>query len=342
MPTFNGEQFLRATLATVEMQNLAGVEIIVVDDGSTDHSLNIIREFAKRLPITLVANDHRGNWVASTNEGARKARGEWITFLHQDDGWVPARLDKLSAVIQRHDAVQFIVHDAWFADRQGNFVGAYSPPLSHARMLNAAEVLAPLMIQNTIAISCVAFRRSAFLHAGLMDEAWRYTADWKLWLKLAALGGTYHMPEALGFFRIHTDSQTSKMSKSPELFLSEHLHVHEEFAELVQQTVTRSARHLAAARFNVYGNVILAAAWDRRFDACARLLQDMGVPSLATLVICVRYARFWQRVRPRLQSFLVQTLTSGTGTEVSSSRSRRHVAREPQAGCSTPAGRAPP
>jgi glycosyltransferase involved in cell wall biosynthesis len=314
MPTFNGEQFLPATLETVEMQNLVGVEIIVVDDGSTDHSLDIIREFAKRLPITLVANDHRGNWVASTNEGVRRARGEWITFLHQDDGWGPARLDKLSAVIQRHSAVQFIVHDAWFADRQGHFIGAYSPPLSHGRLLNADEVLAPLMIQNTIAISCVAFRRSAFLHAGLMDEAWRYTADWKLWLKLGALGGTYHISEALGFFRIHTDSQTSKMSKSPELLLSEHLHVHEEFTELFQQTVTGSARYLAAARFNFYGNVILAAAWDRRFDACARLLREMGVPSLGTVAILVRYSRVWQRVRPRLQSFLVQMLTSGQGT----------------------------
>jgi glycosyltransferase involved in cell wall biosynthesis len=304
IPTFNGEHFLRSTLATTEAQNLAGVELIVVDDGSTDRSLEIVREFARRLPITILANEHRGNWVASTNEGIRNAKGEWITFLHQDDGWEPSRLARLRDVVARHPTLQFVVHDAWFADQHGHFVGPYSPPWEAGRLLRAEDVLGRLIIQNTIAISCVAFRRDAFLSIGAMDEAWLYTADWKLWMNLAALGATYHLPEALGFFRIHVDSQTSKMSKSSATFLLEHRHVQEEFAGLVAKTVEDSPRYLAAARFNSYGNVILAAAWSRNFRACGALLKEVGVPSVGTVSCFLQYSRFWQRIRPRLQSFI--------------------------------------
>jgi glycosyltransferase involved in cell wall biosynthesis len=308
IPTFNGESFLREALASVEQQARAGVEVIVVDDGSTDGSLALIRSFAARMPLVLVANEHRGNWVASSNEGVRRASGEWITFLHQDDGWAPGRVARLRAVIEQHPELQFVVHDAWFADGQSRFVGAYEPALRAERVLAAADALGPLIVQNTIAISCVAFRRDAYLRVGAMDEAWRYTADWKLWLHLMSLGCTYRIAEPLGFFRIHMASQTTHMSKSSSGFLAEQRHVQEEFTGLVEQSIARAGDYLTAARLSSYGNAILAAAWEGKYRGCVELLRELGMPSSQTVLVFMQCSRLGQRTAARLRAFLVGKL----------------------------------
>ena len=86
MPTYNGEQFLGAALESVRNQHDDGIELVIVDDGSTDHTLDIVRDFAGLLPIRLITPGRLGNWVAVTNLGLRESpSANWACFLHQDD-----------------------------------------------------------------------------------------------------------------------------------------------------------------------------------------------------------------------------------------------------------------
>jgi glycosyltransferase involved in cell wall biosynthesis len=307
MPTFNGEQFLRSALESVATQVLEGVEVLVIDDGSVDGSLEIVREFALRFPIEIVSKEHRGNWVTSTNDGIRMAQGEWISFLHQDDGWDASRLTQLRTVVDRVRNVDLIVHDSWFADQDGNFLGNYSPPIPSARVLTSSDVLPALIVQNTIAISSVLVSRKALLEVGLMDEEWRYTADWKLWMALALSGNVYYFPKRLGFFRIHVGSQTAKLSKDPTRFLAEYRHVQDQFSEGLRNISVRAEQYLEAARFNSYLNVVLATAWEFKFGECWRLLARMDIPGYHAMMHFTRSARFWQRIYPRIRSFLFRT-----------------------------------
>ena len=92
MPTYNGEKFIAAALESVRAQAVDRLELVVVDDGSSDGTLDIVRDFAKSLPIRLITPGRIGNWVAVSDLGLREATGDWACLLHQDDLWLPGRL----------------------------------------------------------------------------------------------------------------------------------------------------------------------------------------------------------------------------------------------------------
>src|SRR6267378_4475041 len=205
MPVWNGERYLREALESIRQEGTGGYEVIAVDDGSSDRSPEILREWERHLPLRHVARERGGNWVAATNAGLREARGDYVCFLHQDDLWLPGRL---AAIRQeaRH-APALILHPAVFIAADGSRLGTWRCPLP------AGEVEPPLfaerlIVQNFIAIPAPAFRREAALALGGMDEALWYLADWDLWLRLGSQGAIRYLTSALAAFRVHPSSQT--------------------------------------------------------------------------------------------------------------------------------------
>ena len=132
MPTYNGERFIAAALESVRRQHDDGIELVIVDDGSTDDTLDIVRRFAEVMPIRLVTPGRIGNWVAATNLGLREAVGHWACLLHQDDLWLPGRLKRLRS---------FMESDARHRSQSYRKVG-YLPN----------EFIERLLVQNFIAI----------------------------------------------------------------------------------------------------------------------------------------------------------------------------------------------
>src|SRR6267378_2528993 len=162
MPVWNGERYLREALESIRQEGTGGYEVIAVDDGSSDRSPEILREWERHLPLRHVARERGGNWVAATNAGLREARGDYVCFLHQDDLWLPGRL---AAIRQeaRH-APALILHPAVFIAADGSRLGTWRCPLP------AGEVEPPLfaerlIVQNFIAIPAPAFRREPALAA---------------------------------------------------------------------------------------------------------------------------------------------------------------------------------
>jgi GT2 family glycosyltransferase len=81
MPTYNGERYINAALESVRGAKDEGIELVIVDDGSSDRTLEIIHDYAKLLPIRMITSGRTGNWVAATNLGLREATGDWACFL---------------------------------------------------------------------------------------------------------------------------------------------------------------------------------------------------------------------------------------------------------------------
>ena len=207
MPTYNGEQFVDAALESVCAQVRAGVEVVVVDDGSSDDTLAMVQKFAGKLPLRLLHPGRLGNWVATTNLGLREAEGEWACFLHQDDLWLPGRLARLWPEMEAGES-SLIVHNARFVGQAGEDLGAWSCPFKGG-CIESSVFVERLLVQNFLAIPAPLFRRSAALRSGGMKEALWYSADWDLWLRLAGLGPVRMIAEALCAFRIHPASQTA-------------------------------------------------------------------------------------------------------------------------------------
>lgn len=209
MPVFDGLPLLREALDSLRAQEPfdGSFEVVAADDGSTDGSRGLLEEAARDLPLRVVDGARHGNWVASTNKAMAEATGEWIAFLHQDDRYRSARLRTLAAAVRANPGVDFFVNDTAFVAADGRPLGVWKPVLRPG-FCPPADAVPPLMVQDTIAVPGVLFRRSLLGEVGGLDESFRYTADWEFWLRLASRRGVFRAAETLSEFRVHRGSQT--------------------------------------------------------------------------------------------------------------------------------------
>jgi glycosyltransferase involved in cell wall biosynthesis len=229
MPTYNGEQFIAAALDSVRDQDNDGIELVIVDDGSTDQTLDIVRGYAGALPIRLITPGRLGNWVAATNLGLREATGHWACFLHQDDLWLPGRLKRLRSEMESHQG-PLIIHNAMYVGPDGQELGSWTCPFPKTGAIPSNQFIERLLVQNFIAIPSPVFRRNAVIDSGGLDEALWFSADWDLWLRLGASGPVRFIGETLSAFRVHPASQTAARKLQPN--------------EWERQLTTVLARHL--------------------------------------------------------------------------------------------------
>lgn len=302
MPTYNGEEFITATLESVRQQQEQGIELIIVDDGSSDRTLDIVRDFAKALPLRLITPGRIGNWVAATNIGLREATGEWACFLHQDDLWLPGRIAKLRAEMERAEGA-LILHNTRFVGPQGQPLGHWTCPLTEGN-IPSEQFIERLLIQNFIAIPSSVFRRAVAVDSGGLDESLWFSADWDLWLRLGAMGPVRFLNQSLAAYRIHPASQTNARTIKP--------------GEWTQQLSTVLTRHLQkwpvtgkrreavehAAMVSVDVNAALSASSRGEPVPIAPLLLKFLALGPSGWHKYLRDSRIVQRVGPRLKLHL--------------------------------------
>jgi GT2 family glycosyltransferase len=311
MPTYNGERFLAAALESVRGQH-DGIELVIVDDGSTDHTLDIVRDFSGVLPIRLFTPHRIGNWVAISNLGLREATGDWACFLHQDDLWLPGRLARLRGEMESTEGA-LVVHDAVFVGPDGQELGPWTCPFPQGTV-QPDRFVERLLVQNFIAIPSPVFRRSSAIRSGGLDEALWYSADWDFWLRLGALGPVRFIAETLSAFRVHPASQTAAREVLPN--------------EWEQQLTTVLGRHLRnwPATGKLSGSVERVAMASVAVNSALSAASRGGLVK-PSAVFCellalgpsgwhryLRDSRIVQRVRSRLK---MQRLTRLANTRVS-------------------------
>jgi GT2 family glycosyltransferase len=301
MPTYNGAVYLPAALDSVACQAGGDVQLIVVDDGSMDDTVDILRSYADRLRMTIIKRKHVGNWVANTNEGLHAALGAYVCFLHQDDLWAPHRLSVLRVWAARFPEAVAVLSSAFFVDSAGRRLGRWDCPLPSGRLLPGEMVSGRLLVQNFVAIPSPLFRRETASAVGGLDEDLWYTADWDFWLKLAAAGPIAACDQPLASFRVHPASQTSGRTADT--------------VEMRRQLETVLARHLPAwkakhprdravekaARFSIEINLALAARAHGRPFVGPRLAIDFAGLGPAGWRRYFRDSRIIQRMLARIR-----------------------------------------
>ncbi|MBY0528284.1 MAG: glycosyltransferase [Gemmataceae bacterium] len=301
MPTYNGARYLSQALESIQLQGDPSIEIIAIDDGSTDGTMAILGEYANRLPLQIVRKEHAGNWAASTNHGLKIARGEYVSFLHQDDLWLGGRLDKLRGLLAHHRDVGLILHPSWFINRHGRRLGLWHCPLPvRRRGVDAGLVIERLLVQNFIAIPAPLFQREAALAVGgLREELW-FTADWDLWLQLARRCKTLYLPKPLAAFRLHSLSQTQARSGPSDCLRQQMAAVLDRHLPAWEASHPHRSDVRRAAWFSVEVNTALAAIFHHQWPAALRLAGcalDLGLEG---------WYRFWRdsRIVERLSARL--------------------------------------
>ncbi|WP_299987713.1 glycosyltransferase [uncultured Ruegeria sp.] len=270
MPIYNGRATLGTALSSLEGQS-DGLEIIAVDQGSTDGSRELLEAACARLPIRIIDNPTGRSWTQNTNYGLREAAAKLITMLHQDDIWAPGRSALLKDISTEYPDVDLWIHGADIIDRKGKAVGRMCPPFGGSRrVLSFQEALSDLIVQNTMALPAVMFKRDAAINKGGLDEELWYTADWDLWLSLAKNGVGWD-PTPAAAFRIHAESQTMTGSRDLQSFKRQLQIPIERHLEHLPIRLRKMARKRAEAANAL--NVCLASLHHRRLQGIGSALR---------------------------------------------------------------------
>ena len=231
VPTYNRAALLREAVASVQRQSYAPLELIVVDDGSTDATAAGLRPLSA---VRLVRQDHTGMPGQARNAGARVARGEYLAFLDSDDLWLPHKLAVQVPVALAAGAAITHTRERWI--RNGRIVSQ-----RRQRHRRRGDLFAESLRKCVIGPSTVLLRREVFEEAGGFRADLEIAEDYELWLRLTARHPVAYVERESVIKRAGHGDQLSERYGHIELFRLRALR------DLVEGRCFAPARHAAAA-----------------------------------------------------------------------------------------------
>jgi glycosyltransferase involved in cell wall biosynthesis len=235
IPNYNHARFLRKRIDSVLRQTVSDVELILLDDGSTDDSRSILSSYASDPRVRIEFNNsNSGNTFKQWNKGVRLARGRYVWIAESDDYADERMLERLVAILEADAKVAFAYCRSWRVsadDRLEGFADFYLTHIDSHRW--TADFLADgqeecrnyFVRTNPVPnASAVVFRKDLYERVGGADESLRLCGDWKLWGSLALAGRVAYLGEPLNYFRFHDASVRTK-SMQVKLDIVEHLRV---------------------------------------------------------------------------------------------------------------------
>ena len=204
MPVYNGERYLSEAIESVLGQTFVEFELVIVDDGSRDASVEIAEAWARRdQRIRLVLQDHLG-LVPALNRGLAEVRGTWVARMDADDICVPDRLAAQMGYLARHHDVTLLGTYARHIGEDGRVLGMYR--LGPSSREEWKRIIAQGRLIQMIHAS-IMMNRDAVVREGGYDQRFRYVEDVELYNRMAIKGHlSIAMPEPKLLVRIHADS----------------------------------------------------------------------------------------------------------------------------------------
>ena len=189
MGVWNGAPRVREAIESVLGQTLGDLELVVVDDGSTDATASILGSFGD--PRVRVTRERRGGLTSALRSALGLARAPLVARLDADDVALPERLERQRDFLERHPEVGLLGTAAREVDGIGREVGVVRPPTEDAALRGA------LIRHNPFVHSSVMMRRSALEQAGGYDPSFPVAQDYDLWMRMSRVTRMANLPEAL-------------------------------------------------------------------------------------------------------------------------------------------------
>lgn len=206
-PSFNQANYLEATIRSVLMQNYPNLEYMVIDGGSTDGSVDIIRRYQDRLAYWVSEPDLGQSHAI--NKGFALATGDWLAWLNSDDIYLPGALSEVARVIQANKKCNWIVGAVEFVDGDLNPIGSFVPVCKTEDWLDF--VCTKRKNGTALPQSGSFWSRKAWDAAGQLDETLHYVMDHEYWGRLAHHGfRPVCLLQPLAMFRLHQQGKTAQ------------------------------------------------------------------------------------------------------------------------------------
>jgi glycosyltransferase involved in cell wall biosynthesis len=217
IPSFNAAKYLPAALESVFSQTFDDWQILLVDDGSTDNTAEVVAPFLDRFGprIKYIKQSNRG-LPAARNTAIRASTAEFLALLDADDVWLPCRLLESLKVLAERPQAGLAYGLITRIDPEGRLGGTFKGNLRFAEGRVASHIY-----MRKIELPCptITFRRRCIDEVGMFDEAMRATEDRDLWLRIALRYEVAFVPKVIAYYRMSPNS----MSTDPQRMLQAQL-----------------------------------------------------------------------------------------------------------------------
>lgn len=252
-PSYNQARYLHKTIESVLDQDYSPIEYLLVDGGSTDGSLEIIRRYQKQFTWWVSEKDQ--GQADAINKGLKHAKGQVVAWLNSDDYYLPGAIKKAVACLRVNANISMVYGDVLAVNAKDEYLN-----LLRYKQYNLQD----LMCFNIIGQSSVFIRQEYLRSAGWLDLSYRYLLDHQLWLRLAKLAPILYLPQTLSATRFHSQSKNiaQAIAFGPEAYrIVEWMQVDPDLHEIFLKNKKRilAGAHRINARYLLDGGEARAA-----------------------------------------------------------------------------------
>ena len=298
IPAYNAAIYLDEAIRSVVCQRFRDLEVVVIDDGSTDETKNVVARYASDPRVQYEYQDNRG-LSSARNAGILKSRGKYIALLDADDVWLSGKLERQVAVLESEPGVDVVYCQFQCIDAAGT---PFPQDCSWVLKRTQPTLYEELMYRNVVAGSgsSVLLRASCFRDVGLFDENLPASEDQDMWRRLALRHKFYFLQdEVLVCIRVHAASMQANLER---VTLGRMRHL----AKMREDTPPAFRHHLPHVAHNAYLELARAHYESRRFlrtlfflAKIARLGPGHSIGLLRELRLLLWHR--WQRHHPRAE-----------------------------------------
>jgi glycosyltransferase involved in cell wall biosynthesis len=202
LPTYNQAHYLPTALDSAFAQTYSNYELIVVNDGSTDDTPEVLARYRQHYDFTQVEQENQG-LPRALNAGFDRAQGEYFTWISSDNSMLPEMLSVLVAALDEDPTVGLVYADFYLMDDDGKDLGCF----------RTVDYDPHWLLYTNLVHCCFLYRRECMERVGGYDPNFIYSEDWEYWIRVSQ---HYHMkrvPQALYRYRLHNTSMTSELKR---------------------------------------------------------------------------------------------------------------------------------
>jgi len=202
LPTYNQAYYLPDALDGIFAQTYPHYELIVVNDGSTDATAQVLAHYRRLCDFTIVEQENQG-LPRALNAGFARARGEYLTWTSSDNVMLPEMLSVLVQELDGDPMVGLVYADFYLMDEEGRDMGCF----------DTVDYDRHWLLYTNLVHCCFLYRRECKERLGGYDPEFIYGEDWEYWIRISQHYRFKRVPRALYRYRIHKTSMTGELKR---------------------------------------------------------------------------------------------------------------------------------